>query len=181
VRPLFKYPQGDKVGKYHIPATLADYRTYLPCLPHGPRPAGRARPLAVRAGVGQPRVLVAGIPGHPGVRRQAATRADEEGRGQPGVVGIPAGACLETRQEQGSLRSARGQGHAHHRVRRERLRPRRGQRGGGREPDYLPRVPLRPQCRADPHRQPLVQDRPTRTAPRWCRTDSRSWTRTPRA
>ena len=27
VRPLFKYPQGDKVGKYHIPATLADYRT----------------------------------------------------------------------------------------------------------------------------------------------------------
>jgi alkaline phosphatase D len=27
VRPLFKYPDGDKVGKYHIPATLADYRT----------------------------------------------------------------------------------------------------------------------------------------------------------
>ncbi len=27
VRSLFKYPDGDKVGKYHIPATLADYRT----------------------------------------------------------------------------------------------------------------------------------------------------------
>lgn len=27
VRALFKYPDGDKVGSYHIPATLADYRT----------------------------------------------------------------------------------------------------------------------------------------------------------
>src|SRR6185295_1230018 len=27
VRPLFKYPDGDKVGHYHIPVTLADYRT----------------------------------------------------------------------------------------------------------------------------------------------------------
>jgi alkaline phosphatase D len=27
VRALFKYPDGDKVGAYHIPATLADYRT----------------------------------------------------------------------------------------------------------------------------------------------------------
>jgi len=27
VRPLFKYPDGDKVGSYHIPATLTDYRT----------------------------------------------------------------------------------------------------------------------------------------------------------
>jgi alkaline phosphatase D len=27
VRPLFKYPDGDKVGSYHIPATLVDYRT----------------------------------------------------------------------------------------------------------------------------------------------------------
>jgi alkaline phosphatase D len=27
VRPLFKYPDGDKFGNYHLPATLADYRT----------------------------------------------------------------------------------------------------------------------------------------------------------
>lgn len=27
LRPLFKYPQGDRVGAYHIPVTLADYRT----------------------------------------------------------------------------------------------------------------------------------------------------------
>jgi alkaline phosphatase D len=27
IRPLFKYPDGDMVGKYHIPVTLADYRT----------------------------------------------------------------------------------------------------------------------------------------------------------
>ncbi len=27
IRPLFRYPDGDRVGKYHIPATLADYRT----------------------------------------------------------------------------------------------------------------------------------------------------------
>lgn len=27
IRPLFKYPDGDRVGKYHIPVTLADYRT----------------------------------------------------------------------------------------------------------------------------------------------------------
>jgi alkaline phosphatase D len=27
LRPLFKYPDGDKVGNYHIPTTLADYRT----------------------------------------------------------------------------------------------------------------------------------------------------------
>jgi alkaline phosphatase D len=27
VRPLFKYPDGDKVRDYHLPATLADYRT----------------------------------------------------------------------------------------------------------------------------------------------------------
>ena len=71
----------------------------VPRLSHRPRPAGRARPLAVRSGVGQPRVLVAGIPGHPGVRRRAAPRADEEGRGQPGVVGIPAGARRAARRE----------------------------------------------------------------------------------
>ena len=70
----------------------------VPRLSHRPRPAGRARPLAVRSGVGQPRVLVAGIPGHPGVRRRAAPRADQEGRGQPGVVGIPAGACRAARR-----------------------------------------------------------------------------------
>lgn len=27
VRPLFKYPDGDKFGNYHLPVTLADYRT----------------------------------------------------------------------------------------------------------------------------------------------------------
>ncbi len=27
LRPLFKYPDGDKIGDYHLPATLADYRT----------------------------------------------------------------------------------------------------------------------------------------------------------
>jgi len=27
IRPLFRYPDGDRVGKYHIPVTLADYRT----------------------------------------------------------------------------------------------------------------------------------------------------------
>jgi alkaline phosphatase D len=27
IRPLFKYPNGDMIGKYHLPATLADYRT----------------------------------------------------------------------------------------------------------------------------------------------------------
>ena len=27
LRPLFKYPDGDKFRDYHLPATLADYRT----------------------------------------------------------------------------------------------------------------------------------------------------------
>ncbi|HET7811503.1 MAG TPA: alkaline phosphatase D family protein [Steroidobacteraceae bacterium] len=27
IRPLLRYPDGDRVGKYHIPVTLADYRT----------------------------------------------------------------------------------------------------------------------------------------------------------
>ena len=63
--------------------------------------------------VGQPRVLVAGIPERPGVRRQAAPSADLEGRGQPGVVGIPAGACRTARCGPRPLRGARGQGHAH--------------------------------------------------------------------
>ena len=159
LRPLFKYPDGDKFKRLPPARDARGLPHGVPRLPHRPRSAGRARALAVRCGVGQPRVLVAGIPGHPGVRRRAAPRADQESRGQPGVVGIPAGACRAARREQGSLRSPRGQGHADHRVRRERLRARRRQRRRRRQPDYLPRVPLRPQRRADPHRQPLVQDR----------------------
>ena len=160
VRPLFKYPDGDKFGRLPPARDARGLPHGVPRRTYRPRPAGRARPLAVRSGVGQPRVLVAGIPGHPGVRRQAAPRADQEGRGQPGVVGIPAGACRAARREQAiaSKRPAVKDAPDHEfdengfGLGADNLR-------GRREPHHLPRVPLRPQRRADPHRQPLVQDR----------------------
>jgi alkaline phosphatase D len=71
-------PRRRQVQDYHLPVDARGLPHGVPRLPHRPRPAGRARPLAVRSGVGQPRVLVAGIPEHPGVRRRAAPRADEK-------------------------------------------------------------------------------------------------------
>ena len=159
LRPLFKYPDGDKFRDYHLPATLADYRTvYRAYLTDPDLQDARARWPFVPvwdnhefSWQGYQGIQVFG-----GEQRAAQTRKVAANQAwweyQPARVARPG---ANTR----SLRGARGQGHADHGIRRERLRPRRRQRGGRREPDYLPRVPLRPQRRADPHRQPLVQDR----------------------
>ena len=112
LRPLFKYPDGDKFRDYHLPVTLADYRTvYRAYLTDPDLQDARARWPFVPVWDNH-EFSWQGIPEHPGVRRRAAPRADQEGRGQPGVVGIPAGACRAARREQGPLRGARGQGHA---------------------------------------------------------------------
>ena len=84
------------------PAGRADCR--LPCaggprrLPHRlsrlsdrPRSAGRAGALAVRARLGQSRILLAGLADPAGVQRRGPARADQEDRRQPGLVRISAG------------------------------------------------------------------------------------------
>ena len=57
LRDVVRYPHGEKIRDFHVPADARRLSRALPRLPARPRPAGRARPLAVRADVGQPRVL----------------------------------------------------------------------------------------------------------------------------
>ena len=54
--------------------------------------AGRPRALAVRVRLGQPRVLVARLAGVHEDRGSRTSRADAQGRCEPGVVRVPAGA-----------------------------------------------------------------------------------------
>ena len=70
------------------------------------RPAGCARALAVRVHLGQSRILVAGLAEHPEKSEVRAARADDQGRGQPGLVRVYSGA-REGAERNASTSSAR--------------------------------------------------------------------------
>ena len=158
LRPLFKYPDGDKFRDYHLPVTLADYRTvYRAYLTDPDLQDARARWPFVPvwdnhefSWQGYQSIQVLGGKQRPAqTKKVAANQAWWEY--QPARVAQPG--ANRDRFEAPAVKDTPI------RIRRARLRPRRRQPGGRREPHYLPRVPLRPQRRADPHRQPLVQDR----------------------
>ena len=159
LRPLFKYPDGEKFRDYHLPVTLADYRTvYRAYLTDPDLQDARARWPFVPvwdnhefSWQGYQSIQVFGGEQRPAqTKKVAANQAWWEY--QPARVARPganrdrfeAPAVKDTPiTEYDENGFGRGADNA----------------GGRREPDYLPRVPLRPQRRADPHRQPLVQDR----------------------
>ncbi len=119
------------------------------------RSAGCARALAVRAGVGQSRILVERL-SEPAILRQRATsRAAHQARSEPGLVRVPAGA----RHEAGRGRRFRGAACRQHGADDARCARRRA---GAQQSDRHPRpahpsrVPVRQERRDDPDRQPLV-------------------------
>ena len=59
-----RIPDGGKVGNFHYPADGRRLSRRLQGLSRRSRPAGRARALAVRRHLGQPRILVAGLAEH---------------------------------------------------------------------------------------------------------------------
>ena len=70
-----RIPDGEKVGNSIIPLTVEGYRAVYRGYLARSRPAGCARPLAVRVHLGQSRILVAGLAEH---------RARRAARQQPG-------------------------------------------------------------------------------------------------
>ncbi len=130
LRELVRYPNGEKMGDFHLPTDLDDYRTAYRGLSDRSRPAGRARALAVRLRLGQSRILLAGLAKPAAVRQRGPAGADEEGGGQPGLVRISA----RPGPPAGGLRagpSSTGRGSA---TRRSRTSTRTGL---GNEPDNL--------------------------------------------
>jgi hypothetical protein len=158
LRPLFKYPDGDKFRDYHLPATLADYRTvYRAYLTDPDLQDARARWPFVPvwdnhefSWQGYQSIQVFG-----GEQRAAQTRKVAANQAwwefQPARVARPG--SKKDRFEAPTVKDTpiteydeNGFGLG-------------ATMRGRRSLDYLPRVPLRPQRRADPHRQSLVQDR----------------------
>ncbi len=148
IRELFRYPHGENLHNYHVPTTLDDYRTaYRAYLMDPDLQDARARFPFVPVWDNH-EFSWQGFSEHPGVRRQTAPSTNPEDRGQPGVVGISAGArdahgCPRRR----AIQSTAGQRHAHREVRRRRLRHRRQQPHGGGIVAHLPLVPLRQETR----------------------------------
>ena len=97
-RCLSAIPNGEKIARFPRASDARGLSHDLSRLSAGSRSAGRARALAVRLRLGQSRVLLAGLAESAGVRRRDATGADEEGRGEPGVVRVSAGARREARR-----------------------------------------------------------------------------------
>ena len=98
LRDIVRYPTARRSRDFHVPTTSTTtaplYRAYL----HDPDlQDARARWPFVRD-VGQPRVLAGGLAVPAELRRQDAPGADAEGRGQPGVVRVPAGARRQARR-----------------------------------------------------------------------------------
>ena len=88
-----RIPDGEKVGNFHIPPDRRRLSRRLSRLSRRSGPAGCPRPLAVRGDVGQSRILLAGLAEHPeGAAGSSAPGADPQGRRQPGLVRISAGA-----------------------------------------------------------------------------------------
>ena len=159
LRPLFKYPNGDKFRDFHLPATLADYRTvYRAYLTDPDLQDARARWPFVPvwdnhefSWQGYQSIQVFGGEQRPAqTLKVAANQAWWEY--QPARVAQPG--ANRDRFEAPAVKDTPITKYDEH--------------GFGRGADnvaaveslhYLPRVPLRPQRRADPHRQPLVQDR----------------------
>ncbi len=81
------------------------------------RPPGRARALAVRRHVGQPRILVAGLAEHRQGGVVRAARPERQGRGESGLVRIPPRACRSAERVARALRSTRCQGRSDQGVR----------------------------------------------------------------
>ncbi len=59
LRDVVRYPHGQKIEDLHVPTTLEDYRAVYKGYAARSRHSRRARPLAIRQHVGQPRVQLA--------------------------------------------------------------------------------------------------------------------------
>ena len=153
LRDIVRYADGEKIHDFHIPTDARRLPRRLPRLPARPRPPGRPRPLGLRQHVGQPRVLLARLPGHR--RSSARTRSGARpARSPPTRPGSNTSRrASKPGGHPGALRRARRSS-----TRRsphfDDARPRPGaqQPRRHRQPDRLPRPAVRPPRRAHPHR-----------------------------
>ncbi len=154
-----RIPDGLKGRQLPLPADRRWLPGHLQRLSRRSRPPGRARALAVRRHLGQPRILVARLAEHP-EGRQGAARPEHQGRRQPGMVGISAIALQEGQRTLArKLRSARGDECRNRKVGRERPWRRAKQPGRDQQPDRLPLLSLRQTPRPHHHRSAQLSQR----------------------
>ena len=92
------------------PADRRRLSRHLQRLSRRSRPPGRARALAVRRHLGQPRILVAGLAEHRQGGGDRAAGPDRQGRREPGLVRIPPRACHGAERIARDVRPARREG-----------------------------------------------------------------------
>ena len=152
MRDTVRYKDGEKFQDLHLPDHAGRLPRRLPRLSARPRPAGRPRPLRLRQHVGQPRVLLARLPGRREVRQGRGPGPDPQGRRQPGLVRVPAGPRGAGRRIASSSSSPRRWSMRRSPLRRPRPGPGAQQPGRDRQPDRLPRAAVGRARGDDPHR-----------------------------